>query len=1158
MTTPAPETLTRDSPFRGLGYYSEVDAAWFFGRETERKTIIGNLRAARLTLLYAESGVGKTSLLRAGVASRLGEIARQSRERGFATLIPVVFSAWKDDPVEDLIGEIERQANSFRSSRSAISLPRDRLDVAITAASDAAGAKFLIMLDQFEEYFGQRPGPQRPERVARGLADCVTDPKGRANFLIAIREDAYARLGDLFAGHKVNVYGNYLHLRYLDRAAARAAIERPIEHFNAIHTGQEPVELEPDLTDAVLNEVHRGRLVLGQGGQNGAEGRDRSDGSGDEIEAPFLQLVMTRLWDLERAQGSRILRKATLDDLGGAGTIVRTHLDSALAALPDEQLEAAAEIFHDLVTPSGAKIPHTAADLAKMTGQPTDRVALVLEKLDASRIVRAVDPAPGTSEQRYEVFHDRLAAPLLDWVGARDNDRLRLEARAERRRANIFRALAIGTGLLFVLALGAVVFAEIQKARANRERRTAQSLQLAANAQATLDRDPELSTLLALQALRIRDTAQAEQALRAALPQLRVLATIGGGGPLSTGAFSRDGKEFVTASSANGTARIWSTSSHRQLGSLAANGYLRSAAFSPDGKKIVISGVNGPAQVWSADTRRKLGVLGGSIGLYSAAFSPDGKEIVTASQAGAKGDTTQIWSARNYDQLGALTEPGADLPSGNAVYSAAFSPDGKQIVTASADGAARVWSVRSRHQVGVLTEPGNSQLYSAAFSPDGKRIVTASQDGTARIWSARSHAQLGALTEPGNGQLYGAEFSPDGREIVTASQDGTARIWSSSSYQQVFALAGHTGSVRTAAFSPNARTILTASKDGTAKLWNASPLGRLGVVTEPGNSKLYSAGFSPDGLKIVTASKDGTARIWSATRYELLRVLAEPHNPAIDYYGRDMVRAAFSPNGRQIVTASSDGVARSWRTGHSQLISGHAPPLLSAAFSPDGTRIVTSGADGTARIWSSDGRRRLGMLTDPGGNLLYTAVFSPNGKEIVTAGMDGVARIWSANTYHQLGTLSEPDGAAFSSAAFSPDGQEVVTASTDGTARIWNARSDAELGVLTEPGNSRMNFAAFSPDGKEIATASQDGTVRLWSTRGHDQLTVITVTAGSSVNFVSFSPDGRKIVTASDDGTALIFSTELAGSVQALERIAKMRVTRALSRSERQTYLEGI
>ena len=105
MTTGTDVALER-SPFQGLGFYTEADARWFFGRVTERRVILAHLRTAGLTLLYAESGVGKSSLLRAGVSARLHELAERGGSARSPRYIPIVFSAWKDDPVEDLIAAI--------------------------------------------------------------------------------------------------------------------------------------------------------------------------------------------------------------------------------------------------------------------------------------------------------------------------------------------------------------------------------------------------------------------------------------------------------------------------------------------------------------------------------------------------------------------------------------------------------------------------------------------------------------------------------------------------------------------------------------------------------------------------------------------------------------------------------------------------------------------------------------------------------------------------------------------------------------------------------------------------------------------------------------------------------------------------------------------
>src|SRR6516164_609344 len=228
----------------------------FFGRESEQKVLISNLRASRLTLLYAQSGAGKSSVLRAGAAATLAELARRSVEqRGFARYIPVVFSSWRDDPTGELIAEIHKAIAPFLPTPSPPGPTRERLDEVIEAASNAAGAALLVMLDQFEEYFLYRPREAHEARFAGELAACINQTDLHVNFLISIREDAYSGLGDLFQGRIRNVYSNYLHLEHLTTESAREAIEKPITTFNELHPAQAPVDIEPGLADEILSQL---------------------------------------------------------------------------------------------------------------------------------------------------------------------------------------------------------------------------------------------------------------------------------------------------------------------------------------------------------------------------------------------------------------------------------------------------------------------------------------------------------------------------------------------------------------------------------------------------------------------------------------------------------------------------------------------------------------------------------------------------------------------------------------------------------------------------------------------------------------------------------------------------------------------------------------
>src|SRR5580692_3391533 len=153
-------------------------------------------------------------------------------------------------------------------------------------------------------------------------------------------------------------------------------------------------------------------------------------------------------------------------------------------------------------------------------------------------------------------------------------------------------------------------------------------------------------------------------------------------------------------------------------------------------------------------------------------------------------------------------------------------------------------------------------VISAAYSPDGTRIVTASYDKTARIWDARTGAELVALVGHGD-QVRSAAYSPDGIRIVTASIDNTARVWDALTGSQLRVLSGHRDQVRSAAYSPDGARIVTASPDKTARIWDAGSGAQLLVLSGHGD-RINSAAYSPDGTRIVTTSYDKTARIWDA------------------------------------------------------------------------------------------------------------------------------------------------------------------------------------------------------------------------------------------------------------------------------------------------------
>jgi hypothetical protein len=417
-----PATSRTGSPYKGLDHYEEQDAPLFFGREVECDLVVANLLAARLTLLYGQSGVGKSSLLHAGVVPRLREEP---------DLSVVIFRSWGGDPLAGLCAAISAAAGLEPSAEG-----EPALTETIAACTQRLGRDLVIILDQFEEYFVYHP--QDDGTFAAEFPRGVNQAGLAASFLISIREDALARL-DRFKGRIPNLFGNYLRIDRLNRKAGRDAIVRPLEEHEDRVGEDERMQIEPQLVEAVLDQVRVGNVELGQAGAGVIDGASARE---SRIEAPYLQLVLTRLWEEESAAGSRVLRLETLDRLGGAERIVPAHLDAAMARLSGPERDVAARVLHFLVTPSGTKIAHRASDLAEYAEVSADVVGLLLDHLGGSqaRILR------GTGDGRYEIYHDVLAAAILDWRARR------LQAT----RASRNRRLLLSLSLLCLFIVGVV------------------------------------------------------------------------------------------------------------------------------------------------------------------------------------------------------------------------------------------------------------------------------------------------------------------------------------------------------------------------------------------------------------------------------------------------------------------------------------------------------------------------------------------------------------------------------------------------------------------------------------------------------------------------------------------------------------------------------
>ena len=201
-----------------------------------------------------------------------------------------------------------------------------------------------------------------------------------------------------------------------------------------------------------------GGLGVGAGGRGEIRAEPSETKARVRIETPFLQIVMTCLWDEEQAHDSRQIHRRTLDDLGGAKQIVGDYLDAFMDGLPPQHQAISAAIFHYLVTPSGTKIAQSAGDLAVYADQDREQIAGVLSTLAGpARLLRTVAAARAGGEPRYEMYHDSLAPAVLHWRGHYYQQQREIMVR---RRAR----WAIGIGIFLALvSLAIFIWAQAER-----------------------------------------------------------------------------------------------------------------------------------------------------------------------------------------------------------------------------------------------------------------------------------------------------------------------------------------------------------------------------------------------------------------------------------------------------------------------------------------------------------------------------------------------------------------------------------------------------------------------------------------------------------------------------------------------------------------------
>ncbi len=287
------------------------------------------------------------------------------------------------------------------------------------------------------------------------------------------------------------------------------------------------------------------------------------------------------------------------------------------------------------------------------------------------------------------------------------------------------------------------------------------------------------------------------------------------------------------------------------------------------------------------------------------------------------------------------------LAHSDKVYSVAFSPDGRHLVTGSVTRHLHLWDL-TESELAPTTLSGHTKfVWSASFSPDAKTIASASGDGSVFLWSVADRACYRIMESHPSLvlSLYGSAFSPDGNYLAAACMDGDIRLWTLWNRQPSRRLRAHKAAVYSVSFSVDSRFLASGGADETVRIWDVSERRQINVLARPG-SRVTSIVFSPDGRRLAYASADKKIYIAELGRGET-KILAG-HQGLV-------WNIEFSPDSRFLISGSDDRTVRFWEveTGvELNSIAAHQGSVNSVAFSPDGGFAASASDDKTVLIWN--------------------------------------------------------------------------------------------------------------------------------------------------------------------------------------------------------------
>jgi WD40 repeat protein len=1068
MSAP-PQQLSPSRPYPGIEPFQFTDQSVFFARASDVGSLMQYVNVYRAVLCHGDSGAGKSSLINAGLIP-------EAIAQGFC---PDRFRV-QPTPGEEFV--VERVSASLAGQPPF--LPSILADDDTTSRFVLSGEVFeqkvkgwtgssrpLLIFDQFEELItlfeeapvgeALRQAQRAKEGILRLLTALITDPDLHVKLLFSFREDYLAKILRLF-DFWPEIRDQYVRITPPSSTSLFEIIRGPFERYPDAFEAEIAADLAERIAEAMGARDERGMVNLSE-----------------------LQIALVRLWQ-SKDPGK------TFEARGIQG-LLEDYTSETLESIPPDLRASTVALLSNMITESGARNVISEEDLLsrveEIEGIPRDLLKEALRFLEQdARLIRR--------EHRHEVaFYEIVSEFLAPWITRQREQAQTIKElqHAQVMAAEVAKKRLRRVGLAFLILIPLVVipfalFAVAQKNEAARQRdiatvqrnkveekndqlkelaRTATSLGLAAQSLVRFDEQPDLGFLLAIEALKSKDTLDARGSLLSALQRFPGLSGVLRPPPSAVTtsklvkiAYDAEGGRIIGVDR-TGRLLVWDTVTGEQLvGSPTdRSGRPTSIALSPDGGTVAVGTLRGEIYLWDLtdgepNVRRLAGHMPRFEHVENLAFDLDGEALVVLTGA----SDILRWDVDRRSPLETRS-----LPNQITAYNQAMlTPDGRLLASSVKPGTIAVTDLSTGRVTTV--HDGQALVKLLALSDDGSRLAWSTNDAEVGVLNLSTGARTAVVGLGDVTAIKAITFDPEGETLAIGSRDAVG--------EAVVSLA-HAADGR------------VYTRFAALAAWpRAAGAGINGSIV-----------FSPDGRTLAVMSPEANVWLWhTKDREPIAQVLSRAHLATVSPDGSTL---AVFRQGTVVVTDVASGRS----IGELHL----GPRPLDLTFNRDASMLAITDRDRSSQIWSLTDTKHFGdqpIALPVGYDFLG---FGPEPNLVAVAKRDEV-ELWDTS----LGMVSGPSyatpsrGSEWLALAFSPDGtmlalgdQQAISISMVGSGEVVSVPDfglppptpyfffvDGTYGVASSDESDTIvveNAAmTFSSDGETLIAGTQ-GAARAWS-----------------------------------------------------------------------------